>query len=369
MRKSGGCLDLSARRCRLFNSKLHVTRSQQSGMLIDSEERRRGMLRKSINLGGTPETMGKFAILLGGTLVIASCNLLLSCTFAPSCSAQGILPAREDAPGGGNPFEGLGRPDDPNPSRIGDYVPGTSVRTQPQTQPATPGVKQPSSLGVPGYNSYNTQTPEATKTAQAQATPAELEALSPNDPTAPAPPPPLDSSANSFTPPVPLGQPSLGQPSLGQPSLGQPSLAQPSLGQPNALPSLINSLGAGQVPQGTVFGTTNDPGLLSRPDDLMPPPPPLTTNTPPPSPPENTPIKQAMGLTNLRKYNESIAKLKELDARQPNDPQIHYLLAVNYVLTRRYAEARSEYQLVERLAKGTDLATRAAEGIRKISNK
>lgn len=31
--------------------------------------------------------------------------------------AQSILPARPEAPGGGNPLEGLGRPDDPNPSR------------------------------------------------------------------------------------------------------------------------------------------------------------------------------------------------------------------------------------------------------------
>ncbi|MCW5824781.1 MAG: tetratricopeptide repeat protein [Cyanobacteria bacterium TGS_CYA1] len=33
------------------------------------------------------------------------------------CLAQSILPARPEAPGGGNPLEGLGRPDDPNPSR------------------------------------------------------------------------------------------------------------------------------------------------------------------------------------------------------------------------------------------------------------
>lgn len=31
-----------------------------------------------------------------------------------------ILPPRLDAIGGGNPFEGLGRPDDPNPSRVDD---------------------------------------------------------------------------------------------------------------------------------------------------------------------------------------------------------------------------------------------------------
>lgn len=254
-------------------------------------------------------------------------------TYLP-CHAQSILPARQDAAGGGNPFEGLGRPDDPNPSRIGQYA------------QATP-----------------------------QSTPAELQALSPNDPTAPPPPPPLDSSAASIQPAPLSTDPNTAQTNplggLGLPAgLGLPGLGQPGAsGQPNALPGVINSLGAGQVPQGTVFGTTNDPGLLTSPDGLTPPPPPISAVSAPPAPVEHTPMRQALGLTNLRRYTDSIAKLKELEAKQPNDPQVHYLLGVNYVLTRRYAEARSEYQLVERLAKGTPLAERAAEGLRKISQR
>lgn len=40
---------------------------------------------------------------------------------ASQVEAQSILPPRPDAIGGGNPFEGLGRPDDPNSSRMGDF--------------------------------------------------------------------------------------------------------------------------------------------------------------------------------------------------------------------------------------------------------
>jgi len=39
----------------------------------------------------------------------------------PDACAQSIIPARPEAIGGGNPIEGLGRPDDPNPSREADY--------------------------------------------------------------------------------------------------------------------------------------------------------------------------------------------------------------------------------------------------------
>lgn len=41
--------------------------------------------------------------------------------MACQANAQSILPPRPEAVNGGNPFEGLGRPDDPNPSRVGDF--------------------------------------------------------------------------------------------------------------------------------------------------------------------------------------------------------------------------------------------------------
>lgn len=51
--------------------------------------------------------------------ISASLILALALDLSPvlSVCGQSILPARPEAKGGGNPFEGLGRPDDPNPSR------------------------------------------------------------------------------------------------------------------------------------------------------------------------------------------------------------------------------------------------------------
>lgn len=67
---------------------------------------------------------------------------LLSSLGAQSVPAQIheplILPPREDAIGGGNPFEGLGRPDDPNPSRAEKYqtqTPAAETETAPAASP------------------------------------------------------------------------------------------------------------------------------------------------------------------------------------------------------------------------------------------
>ncbi len=54
-------------------------------------------------------------------LRLSACLLSYSLATACQANAQSILPPRPDAIDGGNPFEGLGRPDDPNPSRVGDF--------------------------------------------------------------------------------------------------------------------------------------------------------------------------------------------------------------------------------------------------------
>jgi tetratricopeptide (TPR) repeat protein len=54
-------------------------------------------------------------------LRLSACLLSYSLAIACQANAQSILPPRPDAIDGGNPLEGLGRPDDPNPSRVGDF--------------------------------------------------------------------------------------------------------------------------------------------------------------------------------------------------------------------------------------------------------
>ncbi|MDQ5963886.1 MAG: hypothetical protein QG625_40 [Cyanobacteriota bacterium erpe_2018_sw_39hr_WHONDRS-SW48-000098_B_bin.30] len=76
---------------------------------------------------------------------LSTALLLMACLLPPfalaqNSLAQSILPPRPEAIGGGNPFEGLGRPDDPNPSRIDEVngVPKDTVVTGSEGPPPGP---------------------------------------------------------------------------------------------------------------------------------------------------------------------------------------------------------------------------------------
>lgn len=74
------------------------------------------------------------------------------------------MPPRPEAIGGGNPFEGLGRADDPNPSRAGDFP---SLNTLPPDLPANDTA--PPDPNLPQANGVIGNTPgaaEALKKAQ-----------------------------------------------------------------------------------------------------------------------------------------------------------------------------------------------------------
>lgn len=74
------------------------------------------------------------------TALLLMAALLPPLTLPQGCLAQSILPPRPEAIGGGNPFEGLGRPDDPNPSRIDEVngVPKDTVVTGSEGPPPGP---------------------------------------------------------------------------------------------------------------------------------------------------------------------------------------------------------------------------------------
>ena len=73
----------------------------------------------------------KISLQLKASLIV---SLSLMAALLPlKISAQSILPPRPEAVDGGNPFEGLGRPDDPNPSRAGDFPELSGVTGTPST--------------------------------------------------------------------------------------------------------------------------------------------------------------------------------------------------------------------------------------------
>ncbi len=101
-------------------------------------------------------------------LRLSACLLGYSLAMACQANAQSILPPRPDAIDGGNPFEGLGRPDDPNPSRVGDFP---ELNT---TQPASAADAAPPD---PNLNPNLSPDPNSAPAAGIGDTPGAAEAL------------------------------------------------------------------------------------------------------------------------------------------------------------------------------------------------
>lgn len=110
--------------------------------------------------------------------------LLVSFVICQPATAQSILPPASDAIGGGNPLQGLGRSDDPSPSRYQDFAPKNLQNTSPESAE--------SDLGNSGLN--------VTETLQKLITPNALESLTGGETGSEAAPGSLESKqkSNSF---------------------------------------------------------------------------------------------------------------------------------------------------------------------------
>lgn len=68
------------------------------------------------------KTRAYFRVALRFTLGVGMLFALAEASESKWACAQSIIPPADDAVGGGNPLQGLGRPDDPGPSRVEDYL-------------------------------------------------------------------------------------------------------------------------------------------------------------------------------------------------------------------------------------------------------
>ena len=59
--------------------------------------------------------------------------------------------------------------------------------------------------------------------------------------------------------------------------------------------------------------------------------------------------------------------VRRLDDRVMKNAEAHYLKAVLYVMTRRFSDARSEYETVLRNSSSADLTRRAKTGLAKLA--
>ena len=70
---------------------------------------------------------------------------------------------------------------------------------------------------------------------------------------------------------------------------------------------------------------------------------------------------------NSGKYQSSLEKLDKLIVSDPSNAGAHYLRAVSLVNLKNYKAAETAYKLVEKLSPGSALATKAADGLKKLS--
>lgn len=221
-------------------------------------------------------------------LKLKACLLSLSLSMACQVQAQSILPPRPDAIDGGNPFEGLGRPDDPNPSRVGDY---------------------------PELN------PSATAPVSADAAPLDPN-LSPN--LSPAP----DSATNSTDANSAENTPGAAEALLKAQQLAKEegTAATDSTGttDPNAGPAKPGLLDPD--PTNKPAATRNEASFFTVVAD--------------------SPIRTTLVDIREGRYEAALSQLKTIYERNPAAIELQYLMAVSAVMLHRNPEAMEHYRRV-----------------------
>lgn len=77
-------------------------------------------------------------------------------------------------------------------------------------------------------------------------------------------------------------------------------------------------------------------------------------------------LKDVSMLMGSRDYKGALEKLAPILSRDPRNPMALYLRGVNQVMLHKYTEAASDYESVIKLSPGSDLAMRAADGLKKL---
>jgi len=83
--------------------------------------------------------------------------------------------------------------------------------------------------------------------------------------------------------------------------------------------------------------------------------------------PADTPLKKAVLELQLRDYEKCLQSINQALSYDEKNAEAHYLKAVLYVMTRRFSDARSEYETVLRDTTSDDLSRRAKSGLLKLA--
>jgi hypothetical protein len=83
----------------------------------------------------------------------------------------------------------------------------------------------------------------------------------------------------------------------------------------------------------------------------------------------STPLRQALTSINQGNYMQGLLKIDQVLKNNPGNPQAHYLKGVTYMMTHRYHEAESEYQLAIKYSCDPRLKDLARTGLLKLKSR
>lgn len=260
-------------------------------------------------------------------------SLTLSAIAAPPINAQSILPPRPEAINGGNPFEGLGRPDDPNPSRVGDFPDlntSTSSNTTNSDAPVDPNLQT-------GANEYGAAVAPASVTRGVAETTGST-----------------GTTRSAET--------------TGSAGTAVPGAADSIGNTPGAAEALLKAQQLAKE-EGVLDPSRQKPGLFGPEADADKP----AANKNEASffkvlP--DSPIRTTLVDIREGRYEAALNQLKTMYERKPTAIELQYLMGVSAVMLRRNPEAIEHYQRVldDKLAP-LRLKQLAQKGIDKIQTK
>lgn len=79
-----------------------------------------------------------------------------------------------------------------------------------------------------------------------------------------------------------------------------------------------------------------------------------------------SPVQEALFLIQARKFQDSLSVLGPLVARNGNNLDARYLMAISYVALRKYPEAAEQYRKIIEMAPHSKQAALSVEGLKKI---
>lgn len=247
--------------------------------------------------------------LLTRSVSSALAALILLVVTPVSTTAQDIIPPHKDAIGGGNPLQGLGRPDDPEPSRVEEY----------------------------------------------------LESLKSADTNPEASPPQTDSTASDTTDKE-QGSAS-GKIQEGKDAALDSNTESATEGSKKATEVETSEEKNENSGNSKTVETTEPEKKDNERSPLVAPP---INLTPPQQLDSNTPHRKALALIQNKSYGEARSLLEKEKRDYPGDTRLRYLLAVVYVLTNEVESAKTEYRFVIEKTADQKLKELAKMGLKKL---